>query len=44
MISHSKKLEKDEEHKRKMEMAEEEHAIKIKIHMENLKSALIEKF
>ncbi|KAF9409698.1 hypothetical protein HW555_010988 [Spodoptera exigua] len=49
MISHSKML-KDEEHMRRMEMAEEEHAAKMKLHAiemeirrENLKSAILQR-
>lgn len=34
---------KDEEHMRHMEMAEEEHNIKMAIHKEKLKSAIIER-
>lgn len=34
---------KDEEHMRHMEMAEEEHAIKMAIHQEKLKCAILER-
>ncbi|CAG5026039.1 unnamed protein product [Parnassius apollo] len=42
MLSHSKKL-KEEEHRRRLEMAEEEHAIKIEIHKEKLNCAILER-
>ncbi|XP_047989946.1 uncharacterized protein LOC125231180 isoform X2 [Leguminivora glycinivorella] len=42
MLRHSKML-KDDEHLRKMEMAEEEHKIKMEIHREKLQSAILER-
>ncbi|CAH2101368.1 unnamed protein product [Euphydryas editha] len=42
MLNHSKML-KDEEHMRRMEMAEEEHAIKMEVQREKLKSAILER-
>ncbi|KAI8424474.1 hypothetical protein MSG28_002946 [Choristoneura fumiferana] len=42
IINHSKGL-KDEEHRRRMEMAEEEHQLKIKILQETLQCSKIEK-
>ncbi|XP_069362180.1 uncharacterized protein [Maniola hyperantus] len=42
MISHSKML-KDEEHRRRMEMAEKEHAITMAIQEEKLKCAILER-
>lgn len=42
ILSHSKNL-KDEEHKRRMEMAEDEHKINMKINEEKLKCVIIER-
>ncbi|CAG5059832.1 unnamed protein product [Parnassius apollo] len=42
VISHSKML-KEEEHTRRLEMAEEEHAIKLAIYNEKLKCAILER-
>lgn len=42
MIAHSKKL-KEEEHCRRMQMAEELHALEMQIKNEKLKTAIIER-